>query len=57
MSHPQLSRGILHDAEDLEAIRLHFSLERISILAHSYFGIAALLYAIAHPERNWAAAT
>ena len=33
-SHPlndseQLSRGILHDVEDLEAIRLHFRVERM----------------------------
>jgi proline iminopeptidase len=46
----KLSRGIVHDAEDLEAIRLHFGLDRMAILTHSYFGIAALLYASAYPE-------
>lgn len=47
----KLSRGILHDAEDLEAIRVHFGLEQVASLTHSYLGIAALLYASAHPER------
>lgn len=47
----KLSRGILHDAEDLEAVRLHFGLDHMAILTHSYFGIAALLHASARPER------
>lgn len=47
----KLSRGILHDVDDLDAIRRHYGLERISILAHSYIATAAILYAAAHPER------
>jgi proline iminopeptidase len=47
----RLSRGILHDMEDLEAVRLHYGLKQTAILTHSYFGIAALLHACANPER------
>lgn len=47
----RLSRGIVHDAEDLEAIRLHFRFDQMAIHAHSYIGIAVLMYAAVHPER------
>lgn len=43
----KLSRGILHDVDDLEAIRAGYGLERISILADSYIALAAILYAAA----------
>ncbi len=35
---------------DLEAIRQHFGLEKVSILGHSFGGFLAMHYAISHPE-------
>ena len=32
----KLTRGIHHDVEDIEAIRQHFGIDRLAILAHSY---------------------
>lgn len=43
--------GIRRDVEDMEAVRRHFGLERISLLGHSYLGLAVMLYAFDHPER------
>jgi proline iminopeptidase len=38
-------------AEDLEAVRKHFGLERVTLLAHSWGGGVAALYAGRYPER------
>jgi proline iminopeptidase len=38
-------------AEDLEAIRSHFGLERLTVLAHSWGAAVAALYAARYPER------
>jgi pimeloyl-ACP methyl ester carboxylesterase len=47
-----VERGsILDDAEDLDAIRRHFGIERLDLIAHSYIGILAGLYAMQHPNR------
>lgn len=35
----------------MEALRLHFGLDRISILAHSYLCTAAILYAARYPDK------
>lgn len=37
--------------EDVEALRIHLSLERLDLLAHSASGNVAVLYAAAYPER------
>jgi pimeloyl-ACP methyl ester carboxylesterase len=47
----KLARGIHHDVDDLEALRTHYGLEQMAILAHSYIGVAAILYAISYPGR------
>ena len=47
----KLTRGIHHDVEDIEAIRQHFGIDRLAILAHSYFSVAAILFAMAHPTQ------
>ena len=47
----KLTRGVLHDVDDMEAIRRHYGFEKMAILAHSYIGVVALLYAAANPER------
>ncbi len=47
----KISRGILHDVDDLEAIRQHYGFEEMAVLAHSYVALAAILYAAAYPER------
>ena len=44
-----LARGIHADIDDLEAVRLHFGAETISVMAHSYVGFMALVYAGRHP--------
>jgi pimeloyl-ACP methyl ester carboxylesterase len=46
----KLERGVLQDADDLEAVRRHFGAERVAIIAHSYMGLAAALYASSHPQ-------
>jgi proline iminopeptidase len=38
-------------AEDLEAIRRHFGMERLTLLGHSWGAGVAALYAARHPER------
>lgn len=39
------------DLEDLEAVRKHFDLERISLIGSSYYGGLAALYAARNPQR------
>jgi pimeloyl-ACP methyl ester carboxylesterase len=46
----KLERGVLQDADDLEAVRRHFRAGQVAIVAHSYMGLAALLYASSHPQ-------
>jgi proline iminopeptidase len=46
----KLERGVLQDADDLDVVRRHFGAERVAIIAHSYMGLAAALYASNHPE-------
>lgn len=36
--------------DDLDAVRRHFGLERVTLVAHSYGPLLAASYAIAHPE-------
>ena len=36
---------------DLEAIRLHWALDRLTLLGYSWGGLLALLYALEHPDR------
>lgn len=43
--------GIQQDIDDLEAIRAHFGLERISLIGWSYLGAMVAMYALQHPER------
>jgi len=43
-----LALGILHDVEDLEAVRTHFGLARISLITHSYSAWTAALFARRH---------
>jgi proline iminopeptidase len=45
----RLSGGIHNDVADLEAVRRHFGVEKVSLLAHSYQGLMVLLYAAKHP--------
>jgi proline iminopeptidase len=42
---------IEHHINDLEELRQHFGLERMTLVAHSFGPGLAALYAIAHPER------
>jgi proline iminopeptidase len=37
--------------EDLEALRVHLRQERLSLLGHSWGGMLAMAYAVAHPDR------
>lgn len=40
-----------HHVADLEALRVHFGLERMTLVAHSFGPALAAAYAIAHPDR------
>ncbi|HEV2122573.1 MAG TPA: alpha/beta fold hydrolase [Chloroflexota bacterium] len=40
-----------HHVRDLEALRRHFGLQRLSLLGHSWGGGLAALYALEHPTR------
>lgn len=37
--------------EDLEMLRQHFGMERLTLMGHSWGGLLAGLYAVEHPER------
>ncbi len=39
------------DVADLDALRAFFGLESVAVLGHSWGGLLAMAYAIAHPER------
>lgn len=45
----RLKRGVLQDADDLDALRRHLALARIDVVAHSYVGVTAVLYALRYP--------
>jgi len=47
----QLAAGIHNDVDDLDAVRHHVGVERISIVAHSYMALTAALYAAKYPGR------
>ncbi len=45
----KLARGVDQDADDLDAVRRHFGIERLDAIAHSYVGVIAGLYAREYP--------
>jgi proline iminopeptidase len=47
----KLHGGIEQDVRDIEAVRLHFGLDRIDLLGHSYAGLIPILYALKYPSR------
>ncbi len=47
----KLARGILQDVDDLDLVRHHFGFAQMDLLAHSYVGVTAALYAMQHPAR------
>ena len=44
------SVGIMHDVEDLEAVRKHFKIKKMNVIGWSYLGGVAALYASKYPE-------
>jgi proline iminopeptidase len=46
----KLAKGIQHDVDDLEAVRLHFGLEKVDLIGHSYLGLMVILYALQYPK-------
>jgi proline iminopeptidase len=42
---------IASEIEDLDGLRVHFGLETVALLGHSWGGLLALEYAIQHPHR------
>lgn len=46
----QMKRGVLQDADDIEAVRRHFGIDRLALLGHSYAGVIPILYAMKYPE-------
>lgn len=45
----KLVRGIHHDVDDLEAVRLYFEIDKIDVIGHSYVGLMVVLYALQYP--------
>jgi proline iminopeptidase len=43
--------GARQQIDDLDAVRRHFGLERVTLVAHSYGPLLAATYALAHPDR------
>jgi proline iminopeptidase len=43
--------GYEQHVADLEALRVHFKLERMSLIGNSWGGLLTSLYAVAHPDR------
>lgn len=43
--------GMDHEIRDLESVRRHFALERMSLVGWSYLGAMVALYAAEHPDR------
>jgi len=46
----KLKGGINNDVDDLEAVRRHFGLNKMDLLAHSYLGAMVAIYAMKYPE-------
>jgi pimeloyl-ACP methyl ester carboxylesterase len=46
----KLKRGVLQDVDDLDVVRRHFGIGRIDVIAHSYAGKTAILYAMKYPD-------
>jgi proline iminopeptidase len=46
----KLARGIDNDVDDLDAVRRHFSIDRVDALGHSYIGTVVVLYALKYPD-------
>ncbi|HYU42222.1 MAG TPA: alpha/beta hydrolase [Vicinamibacteria bacterium] len=44
-----LERGIHNDVDDLDALRRHFGLDRLTLIGHSYMGLMVILYAMKYP--------
>ena len=47
----RLERGVLNDVDDLEAVRRQVGVDRVDLIAHSYVGVVAALYAMRYPQR------
>ena len=43
--------GYEQHVADLEAVRVHFKLEKMSLIGNSWGGLLVSLYAVAHPDR------
>lgn len=39
------------DVADIEAVRRHYSAERVSLIGYSYLGLVTMVYAAEHPDR------
>ena len=46
----RLERGVLNDVDDLEAVRRQVGVDRVDLIAHSYVGVVAALYAMRYPQ-------
>jgi proline iminopeptidase len=47
----KLKRGILQDANDLDAVRRHFGIGKMDVIGHSYMGLLVILYAMNYAAR------
>jgi len=45
----KMPRGVWQDADDIDAVRRHFEVSQVDLLAHSYAGVIPILYAMKYP--------
>jgi pimeloyl-ACP methyl ester carboxylesterase len=45
----KMNRGVVQDVDDIEAVRQHFEIGNLDLLAHSYAALIPILYAIKYP--------
>ena len=48
----RLADGVELDGADIEAVRLHFGIQDLTLIGHSYLGLVIALYAMRHPART-----
>jgi pimeloyl-ACP methyl ester carboxylesterase len=46
----KLEKGLHNDVDDLDAVRRHFTIDRVDLIGHSYVGMIVALYAMKHPR-------
>jgi proline iminopeptidase len=48
----QRARGIHHDVDDVDVMRVHLGADRVDLIGHSYVGVTVALYAMRFPAHT-----